>query len=87
MIACLEGLGVEPASAASVAGLKKLVEEGSLDANSTVVCICTGHLLKDPEQAVRASRQPLKVKAELGEVERALSYIISSAPATSLPSF
>ena len=86
MIACLEGLGVEPASAASVAGLKKLVEEGALDADSVVVCICTGHLLKDPEQAVRVSRQPLKVKAELDEVERALSYIVSTAQAALLPS-
>lgn len=47
-IARLEGLGVEPASAASIAGAKRAVEEGELDPDETVICICTGHLLKDP---------------------------------------
>ena len=43
-----EGIGVEPASAASIAGLKKLVAEGVIDKGEQVVCIVTGHLLKDP---------------------------------------
>ncbi len=47
-IARLEGLGVEPASAASVAGVKKMVEEGRISPDEVIVCICTGHLLKDP---------------------------------------
>lgn len=47
-IARLEGLGVEPASAASVAGVKKMVEEGRVSPDEVIVCICTGHLLKDP---------------------------------------
>ncbi len=47
-IARLEGLGVEPASAASVAGAKKMVEEGRISPDEVIVCICTGHLLKDP---------------------------------------
>jgi threonine synthase len=42
------GLGCEPASAASVAGLKKLVAEGVIAPDERVVCILTGHLLKDP---------------------------------------
>ncbi len=42
------GVGVEPASAASLAGVKKLVDKGLLDKSSTVVCIATGHALKDP---------------------------------------
>lgn len=46
------GLGCEPASAASVAGAKKLVEEGIIGHDETVVCILTGHQLKDPDATV-----------------------------------
>ncbi len=46
------GLGCEPASAASVAGLKKLRQEGVVDPNERVVCILTGHQLKDPTATV-----------------------------------
>jgi len=42
------GFGCEPASAASVAGLKQLVEEGIIGRDERVVCILTGHQLKDP---------------------------------------
>ena len=46
------GLGCEPASAASVAGAKKLVAEGVIDRNDRIVCILTGHQLKDPNATV-----------------------------------
>lgn len=46
------GLGCEPASAASVAGAKKLVEEGVIDPEEQVVCVLTGHQLKDPTATV-----------------------------------
>jgi threonine synthase len=46
------GLGCEPASAASVAGLKRLRQEGVIDPNERVVCILTGHQLKDPTATV-----------------------------------
>jgi len=46
------GLGCEPASAASVAGLKKLVAEGVIQPEERVVCILTGHVLKDPDATV-----------------------------------
>ena len=46
------GLGCEPASAASVAGLKQLVREGVIDKDARVVCILTGHVLKDPDETV-----------------------------------
>lgn len=47
-----EGLGCEPASAASVAGLRTLIAEGVVDKNDHVVCILTGHQLKDPHATV-----------------------------------
>ena len=53
-----EGVGVEPASAASVAGLKKLRDRGTVDADESVVCLTTGHLLKDPDAAFEAGNEP-----------------------------
>ncbi|MCW4020287.1 MAG: threonine synthase, partial [Candidatus Bathyarchaeota archaeon] len=49
LLAQYEGLFVEPASAASVAGLMKLADMGQIDRDETVVCIVTGHGLKDPD--------------------------------------
>ncbi len=46
------GLGCEPASAASVAGVKSLVAEGIIAADQRVVCVLTGHQLKDPTATV-----------------------------------
>ncbi len=46
------GIGCEPASAASVAGARQLVEEGIIGRDERVVCILTGHLLKDPNATV-----------------------------------
>ena len=47
-LATLEGIFVEPASAASIAGLKKLRASGKVDPSETVICVTTGHGLKDP---------------------------------------
>ena len=46
------GLGCEPASAASVAGVRKLVAEGVISPDERVVCILTGHQLKDPTATI-----------------------------------
>jgi threonine synthase len=46
------GLGCEPASAASVAGARKLCQEGTIGQDERVVCILTGHQLKDPTATV-----------------------------------
>ena len=56
-----EGLFAEPASAASVAGLLRLHAEGELTAGATVVCVLTGHGLKDPEWAIAGAAQPATV--------------------------
>ena len=47
------GFGCEPASAASVAGARQLVEEGVIGKDERVVCILTGHMLKDPDATVK----------------------------------
>jgi len=48
----LAGIGCEPASAASVAGARRLREQGLIQKGETVVCILTGHQLKDPDVTV-----------------------------------
>jgi threonine synthase len=47
------GYGCEPASAASLAGLRQMIEKGAVDRDARVVCILTGHPLKDPDATVR----------------------------------
>jgi threonine synthase len=59
-----EGLFAEPASAASVAGLLHLHVEGKLPRGATVVCVLTGHGLKDPEWAIAGASQPATVPAD-----------------------
>jgi threonine synthase len=68
-----EGLFAELASSASVAGLLKLAEEGRLEPGATVVCVLTGHGLKEPDWAVSGAGvppllppDPEAVAAELG---------------------
>jgi threonine synthase len=53
LVAQAEGVFVEPASAASIAGLLKSIEDGWVNPGSTVVCTVTGNGLKDPDTALR----------------------------------
>jgi len=67
-----EGIGVEPASAASIAGLKKLVTDGVIDKGEQVVCIVTGHLLKDPNTAINACVEPTEIDADINALKKVL---------------
>jgi threonine synthase len=58
-----DGFGSEPASATTVAGCKKLVEKGIIRPSDTVVCILTGHLLKDPDYTVEFHKDELFLDA------------------------
>ena len=69
-LARLEGIGVEPASASSVAGLKKLVQLGNISDDETVVCVTTGHLLKDPEEVLSVCESSIEVDATAESVRR-----------------
>src|SRR5437763_306235 len=66
-----DGVGCEPASAVTLAGLKKLVEQGFVKPDQTVVLILTGHLLKDPEFTLRFHRGDLLDGDSGAEVLRA----------------
>ena len=61
LLADREGVFVEPASAASVAGLYKSFRRGELPQGSLVVCVLTGHGLKDPDLAVERVQEPQAV--------------------------
>jgi threonine synthase len=61
-----EGIFCEPASAASVAGLLKYGAEGR------VVCVLTGHGLKDPQTALGRAAPVVPCEAEIGALERAV---------------
>lgn len=68
-----EGIGVEPASAASIAGLRKLREEGVIDKGEKVACVVTGHLLKDPNTAIDACTKPVEVSADIDALKKLLT--------------
>jgi threonine synthase len=72
ILARIEGIFVEPASASSIAGLKKLVNNGVISKDERVVCITTGHGLKDPDTAIKQSEKPVEVDAEISAIENAL---------------
>jgi threonine synthase len=72
MLASEEGIFCEPASAASVAGLIIRAEAGDLAKGETVVCVLTGHGLKDPQTALEQAGSVVPCDAELSAVERAI---------------
>jgi threonine synthase len=68
----LEGVFCEPASAASVAGVRRLASAGRIGRDETVVCVLTGHGLKDPD-AVQAEEGTLTpVAPDLGSIRAAM---------------
>jgi threonine synthase len=67
-----EGIGVEPASAASVAGIRKLAETGMIDCNEKIVCVVTGHLLKDPDTVIKQCEPPTEIDADMHSLLSAL---------------
>ncbi|MFQ5704952.1 MAG: threonine synthase [Gemmatimonadales bacterium] len=71
-LAQTEGVFAEPASAASIAGLKKLCAAGRLPRDVTVVCTLTGHGLKDPEIASELSPPPIEAPADVATVSALL---------------
>ena len=73
-LARFEGIFCEPASAASVAGVMKAAEAGELDPDETVVCVLTGHGLKDPTTAEKHVPPFLEAEATLGAVAVALGW-------------
>jgi threonine synthase len=75
-IARLEGICCEPASAASVAGLRATVRQRVVRSDSTAVCVLTGHGLKDPKRAlIEAGSPPTEVPADVERIARMLALV------------
>ena len=73
-LARLEGVFCEPASAASVAGVRKMAAQGALDPDATVVAVLTGHGLKDPHTAERQVPGVIEAAPTLAAVAIALGW-------------
>ncbi len=78
MIASMEGIFCEPASAASLAGVIKLYKDGFFSGGETVVCTLTGAGLKDPDTVLSIKKRPMKAKADTESVESLLNGVIQS---------
>jgi threonine synthase len=82
------GLGCEPASAAAVAGVRRLVKEGVIRREDRVVAVLTGHILKDPglllsyhqeaEPPPPRANRPVEIEADLRQVEQVLGTVRSA---------
>ncbi|MGH2581527.1 MAG: threonine synthase [Anaerolineales bacterium] len=67
------GVWVEPASAAGLAGLAKEIKNGSVDLRGrTVIAVCTGHGLKDPDIISTNMPTPQKITADIGALEKVI---------------
>jgi threonine synthase len=78
------GVGCEPASAVTLAGLRKLVGTGAVKPEDRVVAILTGHILKDPGLLLQyhqemdppppGANRPIEIEADVSEIERVLQH-------------
>ncbi len=68
----LEGLFCEPASAASFAGVWRMIREKRIEPGSRIVCTLTGHGLKDPTTAGKLASLPEPIPATLEDIQRAV---------------
>ena len=68
-----EGLFVEPASATPLAGLKKLVDAGTIARTESVVLVATGNGLKDPDAGLRLAPAPVRVAPTLAALRKVIS--------------
>jgi threonine synthase len=71
-VARAEGIFCEPASAAGVAGVRRLAAEGRLHRSETVVCVLTGHGLKDPDIVSADEGTLTPVPPDLGSIRGAM---------------
>jgi len=70
MMARLEGIFAEPAGAAALAGLIKDLRDGDVDRSALVVCVSTGHGLKDPDIATSHCDRPVAIDASVDAVQK-----------------
>ncbi len=80
-----DGVACEPASAAGLAGVRKLVQAGKIEKDADVVCVLTGHQLKDTEYIMRhrsgekAGGQRMQVEADLNSLRSQLKRVLGGS--------
>lgn len=74
MVASLEGVFCEPASAASIAGLIKKNAANFFAGGERIVCTLTGHGLKDPDNAIKVSTEPVTCEPDMKKVLNVLGF-------------
>lgn len=74
MLSNMEGVFVEPASAASLAGVIKKSKEGMFNSEDIIVCTLTGHGLKDPDRAIAVSGKPVSLPPDIDAIVEYLGY-------------
>jgi len=78
-----DGVGCEPASAATIAGVRKLVRAGKIERHADIVAVLTGHQLKDTDYVMRhrseaqETRQRWRVEADLGALRKTLQSVLA----------
>ncbi len=72
-LASKEGIFAEPAGAAALAGLVKDIESGHVDRSALIVCVSTGHGLKDPDVAISQSRKPRTIEPSMAALRKLLA--------------
>lgn len=70
LLAKNEGIFVEPASASSIAGLRKLLDSGIIKRDDMVVCVTTGTGLKDPDAPLLYAKKPIEIEADVNIVRK-----------------
>jgi threonine synthase len=75
LVASMEGVFCEPASAASIAGLMKMNSRGYFKAGANIVCTLTGHGLKDPDTALKTFEQPVIIDPVIEKVLKVIGFV------------
>ena len=73
LLASTEGIFIEPSSASTCAGLKKLLNKGVIDSKETVICVATGSGLKVLEVAEKMRSKLVKIEPNISMLEKALA--------------
>ena len=82
LLAECEGVFAEPASAASVAGVLKLAAAGEVKPSDRIVCVLTGHGLKDPQIALDVASDVVPAPNDVREIEKLLDSVVAAAGPT-----
>jgi threonine synthase len=77
LLARREGIGVEPASASTIAGLKKLLDSGEIDRDERIVLVATGHALKDPEIIIKSSQKSVTCEADIDKLKKVVEGLLN----------